>query len=147
VPPSTIRTSRDCTNDSWLLFGDEEGEINFDDLSPVECEKIKFEVSHVERILSSRDLFVNTPDYVNGRSTVVNIELMKTALALMTRGLLDFRSIHEILIAFDTKCKELDTDSMMPLNEKIIDDSLRPIGLSLPPSVFQMWCRKCWQYL
>ena len=87
-------------------------------------------------MLSSRDLFVQTPDYVNGRSTTVNLELMKTALALMVRGFLDFRAIHEILIAFDTKCKELDSDNMMPLNEKIIDESLRPIGLALPSSLY-----------
>ena len=48
------------------------------------------------------------------------------------------------MIAFDTKCKELDSDNMLPLNERTINDSLRPIGLAMPSSLFYMWCKKCW---
>ena len=103
-------------------------------------------MSQIERILSDRKIFVTTPDYVNGRSTQVNIELIKTTLAVFLKGFLDFNQIHEILLAFDTKCKELDTD-MLPLDENVINNSLRPIGLILPSSFFYMWCKKCAQYL
>ena len=76
----------------------------------------------------------------------MNIELIKTTLAIFLKGLLDFSQIHEILLAFDTKCKELDTD-MLPLDENVINNSLRSIGLILPTSFFYMWCKKCAHYL
>lgn len=48
-------------------------------------------------------------------------------------GILDNQKIHEIITAFDTKCVELSTECL-PLNEDVIDDCLRPIGLALPKS-------------
>lgn len=54
-------------------------------------------------------------------------------------GILDYSKIHEIMTAFDTKCVELSAESL-PLNEEIINDCLRPIGLAIPKSQFLMWC-------
>ena len=53
-------------------------------------------------------------------------------------GYLDYTKIHEIVTAFDTKCVELSSETI-PLNEDIIMDTLRPIGLAIPRSQFLMW--------
>ena len=111
------------------------------------CDKFKIDICMIEKVLSSHDLFVNVPNYVNGKSTSVNINLIKTSLAILMKGYLTFQQIHEIMIAFDTKVKELGTDNVLPLTEKTINESLRPIGLSIPQSLFHMWIKKCWNFL
>jgi hypothetical protein len=63
------------------------------------------------------------------------------------KGYLNYQQIHEIMIAFETKVKEMGTDKNLPLSEKIIGEALRPIGLSIPLSMLHMWCKKCWNYL
>ena len=45
------------------------------------------------------------------------------------------------------KCKELASDDTLPLNEKIIDASMRTIGMAIPPSLYAMWVKKCHMYL
>ena len=63
------------------------------------------------------------------------------------RGYLSFRQIHDALMAFDVKCKQLNSDSILPLREDVLMDTLRPMGISLPSSLFIMWCKKCWRFL
>ena len=59
------------------------------------------------------------------------------------KGFMDFKQLHEVMIAFETKCKDLKREAM-PLEHKVIEETLRPIGLSVTETVFKMWCKKCW---
>jgi hypothetical protein len=55
-----------------------------------DCDKFKIDISMIEKVLSSHELFVNIPNYVNGKSTNVNISLIKTSLAILMKGYLTF---------------------------------------------------------
>lgn len=101
----------------------------------------------IEKVLSSHELFVKIPNYVNGKSTNVNISLIRTSLAILIKGYLNYQQIHEIMLAFETKIKEMGGEKHLPLSEKVIGETLRPIGLSIPLSLLHMWCKKCWSYL
>ena len=39
------------------------------------------------------------------------------------------------------------TDCILPLTEKVIGDTLRPIGYGIPHSLFTMWTKKCLLFL
>ena len=116
-------------------------------LDPDACEKFRIDIWMIEKVLGSNELFVRIPNYVNGKSTNINMSLIRTALAILIKGYLTYQQIHEIMIAFETKVKEMGTDNILPLSEKIISETLRPIGLSFPLSLLHMWCKKCWSFL
>ena len=107
---------------------------------------IKFDVQLVERVLSDAKLITEIPNYVNGRPTNLNVKIIKTGLWIWKKNLMEPREIHECLIAFETKIKQIKSENM-PLSEKVVDDSLRSIGKVIPKSLFIMWCKKCWQFL
>ena len=65
---------------------------------------------------------------------------------MITRGMMDLKQLHEILLAYEMHCKKLNKDSL-PLNLDTINDSLRPVNLQLTSAVFKIWCQKCWPYM
>jgi hypothetical protein len=116
-------------------------------LNSDEADKFKINVWMIEKILSSHELFVSIPNYVNSKPTQVNIALIKTALAILVKGYLSLQQIHEVVMAFDIKTKQMATDCILPLTEKVIGDTLRPIGYAIPQSLFTMWTKKCLLFL
>lgn len=50
------------------------------------------------------------------------------------------------MVAYETKCKDIGNETL-PLNFDIIQSSLRPIGLAITKIIFQIWSKKCWQFL
>ena len=49
-------------------------------------------------------------------------------------------------LCFETAIKKNGSE-LLPLTEKIINDSLRPLGKVIPSGLFILWCKKCWQFL
>jgi hypothetical protein len=86
------------------------------------------------------------PNYVCGRSTPQNISIIETALWLIMKNLMQPDEIRRAMLAFETECKSLSLN-FLPLSEKLVQESLVSINRTLPPSMFQMWCRKCWKWL
>lgn len=100
----------------------------------------------LDKILRNESAFSMIPNFVNGRQVSTNLLLIRTCLCILIRGFMDLKELHEALLSFETKCRELNRDTL-PLNEKIIQDCLITINLSINPNVFYMWCRKCWKFL
>ena len=89
---------------------------------------------------------IEIPNYVNGKPSSLNAELIKTALWLRHKGFMESEEMHNALKCYETS--NLATGSeMMQLTEKVVNTSLRPLGRIVPTSLFVMWCKKCWQFL
>ena len=108
--------------------------------------KQQIDIAQIDKILSSPQLLQTIPNFVNGRQTASNVNLIKTSLVIITRGFMDFKQLHEIMVAYETKCKDISNETP-PLNFDIIQSSLRPIGLAIIKIIFQIWSKKCWQFL
>ena len=97
-------------------------------------------------MLSSQQLIIEIPDYVNGRSTPINAELIKTALWIWLKQIMEPSELREAFLCYETTIKKLGVETI-PLGEKILNEALRPIDKVLSSSLFEMWCKKCWQFL
>ena len=64
--------------------------MSFEHLSPEDVANLKIDVWMIEKVLTSQSLFINIPNYVNGKSTNVNINLINASLAIVLRGFLTF---------------------------------------------------------
>jgi hypothetical protein len=100
----------------------------------------------VEHVLSSSSLIIDIPNYVNGRSTAINAEMIKTSIWIYKKGLMDCNEIHRGLNSYETLAKSSGTE-ILNLSDKIIKDSLRTIGKIIPTPMFTMWCKKCWSFI
>jgi len=107
----------------------------FSDLRSDEIERQLVDMTFIEQLLSSRNIFNRVPNFVNGRQTKLNVDLIKTSLVIVTRGFMDFRQLREAMNGFETHCKSINSDTL-PLNEKSVQEAIRPIGLSLTTMVF-----------
>ena len=97
----------------------------FGNLEGDKVNKIKIDVWILEKILSQSNVFISIEKYVNGRPTKSNLNLIKTGIGLLLRGYLDFKQIHSLILAFELKCLEMNTDNILPLNSKILNETLR----------------------
>ena len=100
----------------------------------------------IEAVLSSQKLVIDIPNYVNGRPTAINAQLIKTSIWLIQKNYMQPQEIHNVLVAFEMQCKPMKT-THLPLSEKIMTASLISVGRAIPRSLFIMWCKKCWKFL
>ena len=100
----------------------------------------------LEGVLSSSSIIIDIPNYVNGRSTAVNVDMIKTSIWIYKRGLMDCNELKKGLMGYEIQCKTLGIE-LLSLSDKCIKESLRPIGKIIPTPMFTMWCKKCWPFI
>lgn len=100
----------------------------------------------IEKVLSSTELCMDIPNYINGRSTQLNAQIVLTSLWVHIKGLMEMDEIHETMKCFETAIKQT-AKEQLPLIERLINRSLIPMDRIIPRSLFVMWCKKCWQFL
>ena len=62
----------------------------------------KIEIIHLEKVLSSQKLEIEIPNYVNGRPSSINSELIKTALWIWLKTFMEPEEMHMVLKCYDT---------------------------------------------
>lgn len=132
--------------ESALSYVPENPDDTFAHLSTLDEERFLLSVKLLDNILKNEKAFNHLPNFINGRQVSQNLLLIRTCLCIILRGFMDIKELHEALLSFEIKCRELSKDTL-PLNENIIQDCLITINLSINPNVFYMWCRKCWRFL
>lgn len=103
-------------------------------------------IKTLEGVLSSSNIIIDIPNYVNGRSTSINVEMIKTSIWIYKKGLMDCKEIHSGLYSYETQCKTMGVE-ILNLSDKLIKGSLRTVGKIIPTPMFTMWCKKCWSFI
>lgn len=119
---------------------------SFSSLDQDQQDKYIIELKVIEKVLNSSEITLDIPNYINGRSTHINAQIILTSLWVHVKGLMELDEIHETLKCYETAIK-MTAKEQLPLIEKLINKSLIPIDRIIPKSLFIMWCKKCWQYL
>ena len=78
---------------------------SFKALLPEEQDDYKLDLRLVEKVLSSSRLIMDIPDYVNGRSTAVNAELIKVSLWIWDKQFIELEEIHMAFQCYETALK------------------------------------------
>ena len=125
--------------DDYLAEIEKDQNNMFSQMSVEDQYMYMIDISMVEKVLSSKKLMIDIPNYVNGRPTHINAELIKASVWLMTKSVMTNKEIHNCLLAYETKCKQLRLEEL-PLNIKVINASLRHMGKVIPNSLFRLWC-------
>ena len=66
-----------------------------------EQEKKLLDIDMIESVLSSQKLVIDIPNYVNGRPTPINAQLIKTSIWLVQKNYMQPQEIHHTLVAFE----------------------------------------------
>ena len=106
----------------------------------------KLDVSTLDKVFCSQQTSLDISSYVNGRSSQNNLSMIRMALWLYIKNIMDFDEIHRALLSFDAMTKRLNVENL-PLSERLISEIQRTDGKVIPPSLFKMWCKRCWSYL
>ena len=111
-----------------------------------EQSRYQISIKTLEGVLSSSNIIIDIPNYVNGRSTAINAEMIKTSIWIYKKGLMDCNEIHAGLNSYETQSKTQGAE-ILNLSDKVIKDSLRTVGKIIPTPMFTMWCKKCWPFI
>lgn len=81
----------------------------------------KLEVNTLDKVLTSQQTALDISSYVNGRSSQNNMSMIRMALWLYIKNIMDFDEIHRALLSFDAMTKRLNVENL-PLSEKLISE-------------------------
>ena len=115
-------------------------------LSNNETDKFIIKINLLNHIFCSRSFFIAIPNYMNQWSTISNINLIKTAIVIYVKGIYPITKIHEIVLAFEYKCRQNSSETI-PLNLRIINQTVRHLNIAIPKNLLLYWNQKCWQLL
>ena len=59
------------------------------------------------------------------------------------KGIYPITKIHEIVLAFEYKCRQSSSETI-PLNLKIINQTVRHLEIAIPKNLLLYWSQKCW---
>eukprot|EP00347_Sterkiella_histriomuscorum_P022402 403338620 len=104
------------------------------------------EIQHILGFLDSQKLYANAPNNLNGRSTYLNVQIIRVSIALYKKRILTLQEIRDGLLAFQLTVKETGSE-YLPLQAEILNKCLRLINKVIGPRQIQMWIEKCSMHL
>jgi hypothetical protein len=78
---------------------------SFNALEMDRLEKVSIEMKVIEKVLSSSEINLDIPNYINGRSTQINSQIIMTSLWIHIKGYMELDEIHEALKCYETTLK------------------------------------------
>ena len=78
---------------------------SLDSMDPDQLEKFTIEMKIIEKVLNGSEINLDIPNYINGRSTQVNSQIILVALWIHIKGFMELDELHEAVKCYESGVK------------------------------------------